>query len=327
MDMKKFFTLICLCLSSSVFSQSYETVEVFVQPYTDTIERSGKLDFKKTVILSFKTNGYLNALHVDAGDAFDSGQLLASLDTTELLAEKNSRFAQLMQSKREVNRIRTLLEKELSSQQELDQATTQVETNRSAYQVAYYNLEKAQILAPYDGVVLQRFTDLGELQSPGREVLTVAALQNNWVVKVALTGEEISQVSLNQKVKVRLPKLGVVEGEVNRIPAIASTDGNLFIIDILLPQLSLTSGVIAGQLADIQIDISSNDLVYQLPIDALIKVDEQGKAIVMTEKSNNFEYHSFDIYKVDNNHVYLRADEQSAAFEVVKTGWQHLQVK
>jgi RND family efflux transporter MFP subunit len=306
------------------FSQNYDLEQVIVEPYADTIKRTGKLDFKRTLNLSFKSSGYLTKLSVDEGQYFEKEQLLASLDTTELLQNKNSTYAQLLQAKREVNRQRELLKKELSSQQELDIALTKIETTRSAYQIAFYNLEKAQVYAPFSGVVLNRYTELGELQSPGHEVLKVAALDKNWVIKVALTGNEVSQVRLGQKVNANIQALGVVIGEVSKIPAIANTDGNMFVIEVLLPNLTLKSGIVAGQIAEITIDFTSENFVYRLPISALISVDEAGQAIVITENQKELTYQKYDIYRIDNQFVYLFASIDDKPLQIVTSGWQHI---
>ncbi|MGJ8693912.1 MAG: efflux RND transporter periplasmic adaptor subunit [Thalassotalea sp.] len=323
----KFLLLNLFCFAS--WAQNYETTKVIVEPFSDTIQRSGKLAFKNTVLLTFKTNGYLQKLSVDEGDAFSKSQLLASLDITELLADKNSKFAQLLQAKRELKRAKQLLSKKLSSQQEVDLAETQLETARSAYQVVFYNLEKAELKAPFDGVVLSRHTDLGELQSPGKAVLRVAAVEKNWVVKVALTGAEINQVKLKQQVEVMLPGKGRIQGQVVKIPAIANTDGNLFLIDVLLPDLDLSSGVTAGQLAEVNIHFASEDFVYRLPIDALISVNDEGKAIILTKNDNDsgFEHKYFEVHKIDNQYVYLVASSQETTLQVVVRGWQHIQVE
>lgn len=327
--MKYLKLFLLMVFSANAFSQNYETSKVVVEPFSDTIQRTGKLAFKNTVLLTFKANGYLSKLSVDEGDAFKKGQILASLDTTELLADKNANFAQLLQAKRELKRSKELLRKKLSSQQELDLAETKLETSRSSYQVAFYNLEKSEIKAPFDGVVLSRHTDLGELQSPGKEVLRVASLAKNWVVKVALTGSEINQVKLNQVVDVVISGKGRLKGQVVKIPAIANTQSNLFLIDVLIPELDLSSGVIAGQLADVNIHFSSDDFVYRLPIDALISVNDDGKAIVLTEGEGGvgFEHRFFDIHKIDNHFVYLVASGQETTLQVVVRGWQHIQVE
>ena len=315
---------ITISASFSSFSQSYDLEQVIVEPYADTIKRTGKLDFKRTLNLSFKSSGYLTKLSVDEGQYFEKDQLLASLDTTELLQNKNSTYAQLLQAKREVDRQRELLKNELSSQQELDLALTKVETTRSAYQIAFYNLEKAQVYAPFSGVVLNRYTELGELQSPGREVLKVAALDKNWVIKVALTGNEVSQVRLRQRVNVNIQSLGVVVGEVSKIPAIANTSGNMFVIEVLLPNLTLKSGIVAGQIAEITIDFTSDNFVYRLPISALISVDEAGQAIVIIENQKELTYQKYDIYRIDNQFVYLFASVDDQPLQIVTSGWQHI---
>jgi len=166
--------------------------------------------------------------------------------------------------------------------------------------------------------------------SPGKELLKVAALKNNWVVKVALTGIEVSQVRLKQKVKVRLNTLGTVEGIINKIPAISNTEGNLFMIDVLLPKLLLTSGVVAGQIAEVIIDFTSENFVYHLPINALMAVDEEGKALVTvrtdTSNGDDFTQQAFDIYKLDNQFVYLNANDMDPPIEIITNGWQHLSI-
>ena len=178
-------------------------------------------------------------------------------------------------------------------------------------------------------MVLKRYAELGELQSPGKEVLKVAALENNLVVSVALTGEEISLVHLNQKVKVHLAYAGIVDGKISKIPAIADSNTHLFTIEVSLTDGKLTESMIAGQLAKILIHAQVKDFVYRLPIDALISVDDNGKAIILTQNDsgNGFEHRYFDIHKIDNQFVYLSASSHETTLQVVVRGWQHIQVE
>ncbi|WP_440874895.1 efflux RND transporter periplasmic adaptor subunit [Thalassotalea sp. PLHSN55] len=318
-------SLVCLTFISPVFAQKFDTEDIFAAPYVEAIKRTGKLDFKRTLSLSFKSNGYLDTLSVDQGDVFKKGQVLAALEIDELIALKNASYAQLLQAKREVNRIQQLIDNNLSSEQELDKAETALETIRASYKVDFYNLEKAQIIAPFDGVVLSRTTELGAFNTPGVEALKVAALQNNWVIKVALTGTEISQVRIGQKVRVNLQNIGAVNGEVNRIPAIANSN-NLFVIDVLLPKLNLQHGIIAGQLAEVVIDYTRDNLVYRIPISALMSVNEQGQALVLlaSENGEKAEQQAFDIFKINNNSVYLLTDTPEKMLRIVTQGWQHI---
>ena len=316
--------LACITAVQSTANEGYQLTQIEAEPYTHIIKRTGKVDFSRVVNLSFKTAGFLTHLNVDEGDVFEENQMLAALDTSELKAEKNATYARLLQAKRNIERVKTLLKKNLSSQRDLDDALTAVETTRAAYRVAFYNLEKAQIFAPFNGVVVQRNTDLGELQSPGSRALQVAALSKNLVVSVSLTGEEISLVHLNQKVKVHLAYSGLVDGKISKIPAIADSRNHLFTIEVSLEETSFTKPLIVGQLARILIYAQGQDFVYRLPIKALNAVNEQGQALVTIEKDNKPEQHAFTIYKIDNDFLYLVAQENSTALDVITLGWNKL---
>jgi RND family efflux transporter MFP subunit len=315
-------SLLLILITNVTSAQSYDTEVVVAELYNDTIQRTGKLDYKRTLSLSFKSSGYLTLLTVDEGELFSQGQLLASLDITELKEVKNANYAKLLQAKREVKRIGRLMESQMASERDMDNAITQVETSRAIYQVSYYNLEKAQVYAPFSGIVLVRNTELGELQKPGQEVLKVAKL--DWIVKVALTGQEVSQVQLNQRVKVSLSHIGIIEGVVSKIPAIANSNSSLFIIEVLLPEMNITSGMISGQLASVNMDFESDKFVYKLPIAALTAVDDEGKAIVITQSQENdrFFQRSFEIFQLGNNYIYLRANRNDVPLKVVTKGWQ-----
>ncbi len=323
-----YYILFCFIGHAQAGTAQLDLIKVEVEPYHQEIKRTGKLDFKRTLNLSFKSVGYLTGLSVDEGGYFAKGQTLAQLDVAELVEDKNSKYAQLMQAKREVNRIRALLAKKLSSQQQLDNALTLVETRRAAYKVAYYNLEKAQIIAPFDGIVLKRQADLGELQSPGKAVLTVAAIANNWIIKVALTETEINQVTLNQTVKVNLYQLGIVNGVISKIPALADQQSNLFTIEVLLPKLSRQVRIIAGQLAEVIIATKSKKMVYRVPMSALISVDAQGLAMIAVKSAQQQNIHreKFTIFEMDNNYLYLLAQKDAQPLQLITQGWQQLPV-
>lgn len=321
-------SIIFSILAFTTCAKTYEVEQLSVQPFTDVVHRTGTLDFKRTQNVSFKSNGYLTQLGVDSGDYFVKGQLLASLDIEELNARKNASYAKLLQAKRDVVRVKKLLNQMLSSERELDIATTLVETTRAEYQVDHYNLDKATIVAPFEGVVLSRHSELGELQSPGQQAFKIAALEDNYVVKVSLTESEVGQVYLGQLVEVLFNKVGKIEGVVSKIPAMANIEGHLFEIEVSLPTLSIKNSLVAGQLAHVSIDFKSDNVVFKLPIKALMSVDKNGRALVLIQAPNKnaFEQKAFDIYKLENAFVYLRASKYDSPVNIVTQGWQNIAV-
>jgi RND family efflux transporter MFP subunit len=327
----RLFSFLCftsLLLSAPIYAQQLETKTINAEPVVKKINRTGKLMFKRTLNLSFKSGGYLEELNIDEGDSFTKGQLLAQLDIEELTAEKNSSYARLLQAKREIKRINTLLSKNLSSAQALDDAITSVETTRARHKIAQYNLTKAQLIAPFDGVVLARYTELGELQNPSQRALQIAAIENNLVVRVALTAEEVSLVKLKQKIDVNLTLLGLVTGTVSKIPAIADQQSHLFTIEVLLESLAVNQAVV-GQLARVLTDVTTDEFTYRLPLEALNSVDNQGRALVMVLEADsttpeNYHQQAFSIKELTNEYIYLTAQENSLPLTIVTEGWQHL---
>lgn len=303
---------------------SYQLTQVEPELYTHVIERTGQVDFARVLNISFKTAGFLTQLNIDEGDAFQAKQLLAALDISELEAEKNATYSRLLQAKRNIQRVKALMNKNLSSQRDLDDAITAVETTRASYRVANYNLDKAQVFAPFDGVVVKRNAELGEFQSPGITAFQVASSVNNLIARVLLTGEEIALVHLNQKVKVHLAYSGLVDGTISKIPAIADSRNHLFTIEVLLDQTQLTKPLMVGQIARILIHAPTEHFIYRLPIDALNAIDDHGQALITIEKNNKPEQQAFTLYKLDNNFIYLSAQENAMALDVITQGWNKL---
>ena len=323
-----FLCFISMLSSAPVFAQQLETKTIKAEPIVKKINRTGKLTFKRTLNLSFKSSGYLEELNIDEGDSFIKGQLLAQLDSEELTAEKNASYARLLQAKREIKRINTLLSKKLSSQQALDDAKTLVETTRASYKIAQYNLVKAQLIAPFDGVVLSRYTELGELQNPNQSALKIAAVEHNLVVRVALTAAEVNLVKLQQRIDLNLTQYGLVTGTVSKVPAIADQQSHLFTIEVLLENLKVNQ-VVVGQLVHVLAEVMTDTFSYRLPLEALNSVDSQGKALVMvldadSTETKSYRQQAFLIKQLSNEYIYLSAQPSSPSLTIVTRGWQHL---
>lgn len=320
--------IVSIVFSVPNYAQQLETQTINVESMVKQISRTGKLTFKRTVNLSFKSSGYLAKLTIDEGDSFTKGQLLAQLDNEELIAEKNASYARLLQAKREIRRIKTLLSKNLSSQQALDDAKTLVETTRANHQIAEYNLSKSKLIAPFNGVVLTRFTELGELQNPNQSALKIAAIENNLVVRVALTAGELILVKLQQKIDINLASFGLVTGSLSKIPAIADPQSHLFTIEVLLNDLEVNQ-VVIGQLAHVFTDIITDTLAYRLPLEALNSVDSKGRALIMvldvnSSDTESYNQQAFIIKQLSNEYIYLSAQANSEPLTIVTRGWQQL---
>jgi len=134
-----------------------------------------------------RTNGYLKFWYTDIGTPVKQGQLLAVIETPEVDQQQRQAQADLATAQANYELARTtderwkgLLATQSVSQQDADQRAGDAAAKLAARQSAAANLARLnelesfkRVLAPFDGVVTQRNTDIGALinagaaQSPG----------------------------------------------------------------------------------------------------------------------------------------------------------------
>ncbi|KTC90830.1 efflux RND transporter periplasmic adaptor subunit [Fluoribacter dumoffii] len=128
-----------------------------------------------------RTNGYVKKWYVDIGSRVKKGDLLAVIETPELDAQErqakadlktaiaNNKLAQIT-AKRWLNLVKT----ESVSQQETDEKVSTAAALDAAVLSAKANLQRLQelvgferVIAPFDGVITDRATDIGDLIDAG----------------------------------------------------------------------------------------------------------------------------------------------------------------
>jgi RND family efflux transporter MFP subunit len=317
-----FIVLVCI-FTFNANAIEVKTERIHAQPLQTEWLKTGKTVFKHIQSLSFQRSGYLVTALVNEGEQFQQGDLLAALDLTELKEEKNSRYAELIQAKRDVVRLKKLLPQQLTTEQAIEQAQTREEIARSAYQIAYYNLEKARIIAPFNGVVIKQMTRQGELQLPGSPVIQVAALDHNFMVQVALTESEVAQLNQHTHIDIMLQNQPVLTGEIDTISASADSNTGLFLVHIAFKQYPEDAPLRAGNLAQLRFINNNEQSVFALPIRALIKVNAFGQALFLVESTpKKYQLKAFDIIDQDNQFVYVNAVDSD--LNLVTQGWLQL---
>jgi RND family efflux transporter MFP subunit len=139
-----------------------------------------------------RTNGYVKRWYTDIGARVKAGALLAEIDAPEvdqqlrqakadlLTAQANNRIAQAT-----AQRVHALLPSQSVSIQQDDEATSNAAAKAALVAGAQANVERLtqlvgfeRVVAPYDGVVTARETDVGDLinagSGNGRELFRVA---------------------------------------------------------------------------------------------------------------------------------------------------------
>jgi len=136
--------------------------------------------FTDTPIYS-RTNGYLKKWYFDIGARVHKGDLLAEVETPEIDQQLDQSRAELerMQANADLagvtsNRWQGLLAKHAVSQQEADQTRANYIAAQAAVDASRANVRRLEqlqsyerIIAPFDGVITARNTDIGDLIDAG----------------------------------------------------------------------------------------------------------------------------------------------------------------
>jgi RND family efflux transporter MFP subunit len=143
-----------------------------------------------------RTNGYLKRWYFDIGSHVKQGQLLAEIESPEVdqqlsqaQADLGTAAANLNLSQITADRYADLIKQDAVSQQETDNAVSDLASKNTAVKSAQANADRLRqlvsfekVYAPFDGVVTARNTDIGQLIDSGasggqaRSLFQVAAI-------------------------------------------------------------------------------------------------------------------------------------------------------
>lgn len=159
--------------------------------HSRTLQYSGLIASNAEARLSFKIQGIVSRIYVKEGDHVVKGQLLASLDLTEIDAQVQQAASNVEKTQRDEGRINNLFKDTVASLEQLQNVRTQVSMADEALRIARFNRQYAQIRASSGGTILQKFMNEGELATAGAAVfLFNGTAQNDWVVRFGVSDRD-----------------------------------------------------------------------------------------------------------------------------------------
>lgn len=188
--------------------------------------------------LSFEITGRLQEVDLDVGQRIAAGDVIAEIDTRSLELQVESATAALREAQSlarnaadDAKRKEELLEKNIVAQAAADEARTNAETSAAravqaqrSLETAEENLDKAKLLAPFDGIVnsveVQSFTNVGA----GAPVATIYA-DDSFETSFSVSFDVVSRLAVGKEVLVRLadnPQIAL-KGHVSELGARADT--------------------------------------------------------------------------------------------------------
>lgn len=253
------------------------------------ITASGKIEAEKSANLSTRMMGYVTKLHVKVGQNVHSGQLLVSVNNTDLQAKKAQVDASIIQAqaaynnaKKDYDRFVNLFAQQSASQKELDDMTARYEMAKAGLEAAKQMRNEIQaqfsysnITAPFSGVVTNTFVKEGDMANPGMPLVSVEGASKLQVTAM-VSESDIANVKQGMKVKVTIKSLNKeISGRVTEISLSAKNTGGQYLVKINLDKTD--KSILSGMFANVQFPVersattaTSSDRVL-IPTAALVK--------------------------------------------------------
>ena len=161
----KIYLVLVMFLSGLIASEkNIESYEVkIIEEFKINKLLPGKITPKRQSILGFEISGKLKKVVVDIGDEVNAGDLLAELEDSEALANYNEAKAKFSMFEKIFERSLSLNKDNFVSDQELEKAESNFLVAQAQFDKALIKFQQTKILAPYDGIIQNRFLDEGSI--------------------------------------------------------------------------------------------------------------------------------------------------------------------
>lgn len=315
-----------------------------------TVTATGEIQPVYKVEVGTQVSGIVKKLYVDYNSVVKKGDLLAELDKSVLLQQVKQSKAQLSTSQsncqlaqKNFNRVKALYEKKAATQEEYDQAESelqsaknQVVTAQSNYDNDIINLGYTEIYSPIDGVVLGKSVEEGQTVASSFSTPTLFTIANNLTdmqVEADVDEADIGQVKVGQNVTFTVDAFpsDVFTGTVKQIRIEGSVTNNVVtyvvVIDAPNPDGKLYPGMTANVNIVVQketgITIPLEATYFSIDQETLKQVGKDGYTLDKPEKPSTSEQPQGKPSQLDETNapktVYILNDKKIKPV-VVKTG-------
>ena len=220
-----------------------------------------------------KVGGEVRSIHVEEGDDVKAGQILARLDGDRLRLEQQQTEANLRKLQRDYERNVDLNERGLISEGDFERIRFEMEALKATNDLAKLQLSYADIRAPIDGVISERFIKVGNMLELEAATFQVTSLEP-LVSYMHVPEREFRRIAAGQDAALIIDALGgaVFPGTVARVSPIVDPATGTFKITIEVSDESRK--LKPGMFARVAIVHDMHADALQVPRSALI--DEVG---------------------------------------------------
>lgn len=267
------------------------------------LELPGRLEAFIRAPIYARVPGYLKSWKYDIGAKVKAGDVLAQIDTPDLdqqlvqaradlnVAQANAKLAQIT-----AQRWQSLADTDAVAKQDVDQRTFTWNASIAQVRAAQANLDRLlaevgfkRLVAPFDGIVTARDTDIGALinvGAAGGAELFVVSETSKLRVYFNVPQNDVPSVPAGTQATIRVPEhpeksySGTVEASAQAVAPSTGTTLMQLIVD------NAAGEMMPGDYASIHLQIAAHTQLLSLPSSAVI-FDANGLSVATVDSDNH----------------------------------------
>lgn len=250
------------------------TATVSRDTYKDTVSATGTIAPKREEDLSFSSTGTVTAVEVAVGDRVQKGDVLARIDDTTLVAQRDAAEAQVTAAETQLSEDAGAS----SAQRSSDEA--QLASARNQLDAAQQAVDDATLRAPFSGQVSAVGYEVGDQtggtgqdgssDGGGSAAITVIS-PRQLLVDAKVSAADVSRLKKGMQAEITPTGGGaVVYGTVSEVGVIASaSDSGAAQFPVTIAVTGSPTGIYPGSSASVAITVSQASNVLAVPTQAL----------------------------------------------------------
>lgn len=291
----------------------------------ESVVASGLVSSAEEARLSFKIGGILNKTFVEEGQTVRKGQLLATLDLTEIAAQVQQAQLAAEKSDRDLARVKALYADTAATLEQVQNVTTGRNVAQQALTIARFNQSYAQVRATVDGTVTRKLVNEGELVNPGSPVYIVSGnRQNDWIVRVGVSDKDWARLKLGNRAVVTLDAYPgqTFTGTVSELAQAADPLNKLYEVEV---RLNPNGAKLApGLFAKVTLQPAQTRSYAVVPVEAIVEGNgKEGFVYTLTDDRKHVRKVPVQIGFLDGSKVLL-SNGLTGTAEVVSAGSAYL---
>ena len=181
-----------------------EVAKVLQKSIADKFETVGTIEAIEEITVVSEINAAVVNLPFEEGSQITKGDIIAQLDDSQLSAEVIREEALYTQSLATYNRVKSIVEQNAGTPQDLDDALASLKVAEANLKLAKARLDKTRIVAPFSGMIGSRKVSIGGFLRTGDPITELANLNE---IRISFSAPEryLSELKRGAEVIVSSP--------------------------------------------------------------------------------------------------------------------------